>query len=106
MNCKRCGVKNSKEYQMGETYKGIDFHHNPPEFMFEENCWKGDLIPLCRDCHVWIHKEIKLIMFKYSNLFKFVNQEDGLWKHIIGEKRKECIKEIKLLGESIINGNP
>lgn len=105
MKCYRC-AKDYSEYtfKSGETYLGIDDHHHPPQFMFEEGSWVGKLIPVCRSCHVEIHKEIKQIMFRHSNLFKFVNQEDWLWKHIFGDSRRKCIEEVNNMLE-VMDGN-
>lgn len=101
MKCQRCnGDFQENSFIPGKRYLEIDLHHSPPQFMTEEDkFWEGDLIPLCRECHVWIHAEIKKIMFKHSNLFNFINQEWWLWKHVFGKPRKECIKEVIKLGE-------
>ena len=76
MICDRCGNKNV-EWISGKTYKGLDIHHNPPEFIsnFLKEKWSGEFYNLCRECHVNLHKEIKQILFKNSNLIKFVNSE-------------------------------
>jgi hypothetical protein len=72
------------EWKSGETYEGLDRHHNPPEFMFKrgEQKWFGEMLSLCRKHHVEIHREIKQILFRHSSLIKFVNSEDWLCKHI------------------------
>jgi predicted HNH restriction endonuclease len=99
MICSKCkkdfsGIK----AQNGITYEGIDEHHNPPEFMLDE--WKGEMIPLCRNCHKKLHEKILEIMFKHSNLFKPKKSEHWTWMAIIPNKRNTCVEEvIKFTGD-------
>lgn len=92
--CQKCKKDFSEnKWVSGETYKGIDFHHNPPQFMFENlDDWEGDFLELCRDCHKELHKEILKIMFEHSNLFKFKNSEYWTWKAITN--KTECRNNI------------
>ena len=89
--CEKCGLVGER-WESGKTYLGIDEHHNPPEFMLK--AWKGKLIPLCRDHHKELHKEIIKIMFKHSNLLKTSKGEHWIWLHILPIKRRDCIKEV------------
>lgn len=66
----------NSEWKSGETYEGLDRHHNPPEFMFKEKEeWFGEMLLLCRKHHVELHREIKKILHKNSNRGTFVNSE-------------------------------
>lgn len=99
MKCAYC-LKDFEEnsYVKGQTYKAIDYHHSPPVFTFHKDNiqWSGDLIPLCRDCHVSIHKEIKNILFTNSTLLKFINSEEWLWNYILPINREKARNEILL----------
>lgn len=93
MKCTKCNQDFSDaQYKQGETYKGIDYHHNPPTFMMEK--WEGMIIPLCREHHVEIHREIKKIMFKHSSLMKPKNSEHWTWIAILPKDRKKVIRGV------------
>ncbi len=93
MICEKCKKDFSdKKWEKGETYEGIDSHHNPPEFMLDK--WKGNMIDLCRKHHREIHDFILDIMFKHSTLFKPLKSEHWMWVNIIPYKREECIEEV------------
>ncbi|HUS51498.1 MAG TPA: hypothetical protein VMZ91_15115, partial [Candidatus Paceibacterota bacterium] len=71
----------------------IEEHHNPPEFMLE--IWKGELIDLCRDCHILkLHPLITEIINKYSNKLKPTKSMDWAWKYVPSENKEKCRKEI------------
>jgi len=92
MKCEKCGKDFEYKAEKGITYKGIDYHHNPPEFMLEK--WAGEIIPLCRKDHVKLHKKIKEIMFKHSTCLKMINSEHWLWLKTLPMNREGCIKEV------------
>ena len=81
--------------QQKVTYKGIDIHHNPPKeiikFLKEE--WKGELYPLCRECHKKLHIEITKILKKYSNKPKY-NSDYWLMLNSTINKLNEAKEEI------------
>jgi len=95
--CEKCNADfsevNAEKYK---TYEGIDEHHNPPEFMFEKGeKWNGRFIKLCRKCHTELHKEIREIMFKHSNLFKPKNSDHWIWIAVLPINRIKCREEVK-----------
>jgi len=96
MICKKCyGDFSEIKAEKNKTYTGIDYHHNPPTFMFfEGELFIGDIIPLCRKCHRELHDIILKIMFRYSNLFKFKKSEYQNWIGIIGDKKEKCRIEV------------
>jgi len=99
MKCEKCGDDNFKEWKSGETYKGLDEHHNPPEFITERlgEKWEGERYLLCRECHILIlHKIIKQILFRNSNSAKFVNSEYWLMN-------KMTLEQLKIAREEIYN---
>ena len=76
MKCEKCGRDIESEWKSGVTYEGIDYHHNPPQFLMDN--WKGDLLKLCRDCHTGkngLHKQILILMNKKANTLKFNGSE-------------------------------
>ena len=83
MKCEKCGEHNFKEWKSGETYEGLDEHHNPPEFITKAlgEEWKGERHLLCRRCHITdLHKHIKRILWRNSSSSKFINSETWLMK--------------------------
>lgn len=109
IECDKCkGLYDSNSWERGLTYKGIDKHHNPPEFISERlgEPWSGEFYNLCRKCHVDLHKEIKQILFRNSNCFKFVNSEFWLMQHMTLQNIKKAKEEIYLFTkEWVKNGN-
>lgn len=92
MICEKCRQDFSDViYEQNKTYKGIDYHHSPPTFTFTKDKlkWEGDLIPLCRNCHVEIHKEIKRIIFENTTLLKFNNSEEWTWNFLLPANRSK-----------------
>jgi len=106
MKCAKCSKKNIA-WESGKTYKGLDKHHNPPEFLSNKlgEEWSGEFYMLCRDCHVELHREIKQILFKNSNSMKFIDSEDWLMKKMCINQIKEAQKEIYDFTKEWINGN-
>ena len=96
IKCIKCNKKFEKnQFQRGKKYLGIDEHHNPPEFMFEKDeRWFGEIINLCRKCHVELHELIRNIMFEHSNLFKKNNSDYWIWIKVLPCDRKKCREEI------------
>ena len=107
IRCSKCNCNlNNKEWKKGKTYEGLDYHHNPPQFMFEDKKeWKGELIPLCRKCHKELHTKIREIMFKYSNLFKPNKSDYWNWIKVIGKDRIKCREEVFSFTKRWLNGN-
>lgn len=94
--CHRCSSIHNEKWKRYKTYKGIDQHHNPPEFIsvFLEEEWSGEFYNLCRDCHTKLHKEIKKILNKHSNSLKFINSEYWTLKKMTSAQIKEAKEEI------------
>lgn len=95
MKCDKCGHDEFPEWKSGETYLGLDKHHNPPEeisrFLKEE--WSGEFFSLCRPCHIKLHKEITNILKKYSSSPRY---NSDFWLMF-----KSTPKEIKQAKEEI-----
>lgn len=81
MKCDKCKKDFSEEiWESGKTYKGIDEHHNPPQFMFEdEEVWKGVLYNLCREHHRFLHDKIIKILNQEAGTLKFLKSEYYVW---------------------------
>lgn len=107
--CAKCKKRKQDfpEWKNGETYIGLDLHHNPPEFIsdYMNEEWSGEKFFLCRGCHQELHKQILLIMFKHSTLSKPKNSEYWTWQSIIPSKRKEMIDEIVKFTRGWIDGD-
>ncbi len=77
IECEKCNdLWDSNTWESGVTYKGIDKHHNPPEFIsnFFKEKWSGEFYNLCRKCHRDLHNEILIILNKHSTSFKFIKR--------------------------------
>jgi len=74
--CAKCWNFNEK-WVSGETYEGLDCHHNPPQFFadFLKKTWSGIYYNLCRKCHRKLHDEIIIILNKKARTMKFVKSE-------------------------------
>jgi hypothetical protein len=96
--CVRCNRIFTDKWIVNKTYKGIDRHHNPPEFIsnFLKESWSGEFYYLCRDCHVELHREIRRILHKNSNSLKFINSDDWLLKKMTINQIKKAKDEIYL----------
>lgn len=104
MKCNKCKKEFfNGEWKSGETYKGIDEHHNPPKFMME--IWKGKFYNLCRDCHRELHDEIIKILNDEANTLKFVNSEHWVWLKIIPKNRLKATKRVFKFTEEWVNGD-
>jgi len=96
VECDKCQRSNFSSWKLGETYDGIDIHHNPPEFIsdFFKESWSGEFYFLCRKCHVELHREIKQILHKNSKAIKFVNSEYWLMQKMTPSQIKKAKEEI------------
>ena len=111
--CQKCDKLNVG-WVSGETYLGLDEHHNPPEFMFKyesdsysgthfikSDPWKGEIYTLCRDCHTGLkglHRTVIIpFLFKKSGLLKKNGSEYWLWKHILPKEKIAVREEIFVL---------
>jgi len=94
MKCSKCSLEiMPKEYT--DLYR-IENHHLHPSFM-DNPKGLGELIPLCRDCHILkLHPLITEIIIKYSNLLNRKNKNySWIWKYHVSHTNKEkCIKEV------------
>jgi len=102
MICEHCkkdfsGIK----AEQGITYEGIDYHHNPPEFMVDK--WKGELLKLCRKCHKELHIKIREIMFKHSTLFKPNKSDYWTWIKVLPCDREKCVNEVIKYTKELVN---
>lgn len=97
MICDKCKKDFSYiKWKSKETYKGIDVHHNPPEFIsdyFKEK-WSGEFYNLCRDCHVKLHHQIKKLLNKKAGTLKFINSEYWVMKRMSPIQIKESKRDI------------
>ncbi|MEX2017261.1 MAG: hypothetical protein WD876_02210 [Candidatus Pacearchaeota archaeon] len=97
MICQKGNHEIESDWKSRETYRGIDRHHNPPEFMFKDTKkekWTGEMLDICRKHHIELHKEIKKIMYRNSNSLKFINSEDWLMKKMSSEQIVRARKEV------------
>ena len=97
INCNKCKkLFGSKEWKSGETYKAIDKHHNPPEFLsnFFKEKWSGEFYNLCRKCHRELHDKILIILNNNSNSSKFIKSEYWIMQKMTPNKIKESQEEI------------
>jgi hypothetical protein len=95
--CKKCGSLN-KPAEKGITFEGLDEHHNPPRYMFDNrNTWNGELYWLCRKHHtgiLGIHKTIILpILLNNMTSIRFNGSEEYIWRNLIIPSKKEIIKK-------------
>lgn len=92
MRCGKCLKEKYKEWKSGETYEGIDNHHNPPELTTEKGeQWVGEIIPLCRKHHKELHKKITELIREYS-MRKKGKSDYWLWLYV--NDRLKCRNEI------------
>jgi hypothetical protein len=103
MKCDKCKKEIESKWKSGETYEGIDYHHNPPQFMVNE--WHGKIYALCRKCHTELHKEIRKILNEVAETLKFVNSEHWVWIKMSPIKQWKAVDEITKFTEVWINGN-
>jgi len=104
MICDKCKRNFEEKAEKNKTYEGIDYHHNPPIFMFEKNeMWAGKIVLLCRKHHRELHDEILKIMFKHSNLFKPKKSEHWTWIAILPCNRKKVIEEVMKFTKGWLN---
>ena len=96
MKCDKCKEDINVIWKSRETYKGIDKHHNPPEFLsnFLKEKWSGEFYYFCRDCHRKLHNEIIILLNKKTNTSKFINSEFWVIQKINLKLIKESQTEI------------
>jgi hypothetical protein len=109
--CEKCKTKNTI-WKSGETYKGLDEHHNPPKHMFEwiGDIWRGNIFTLCRECHtgkLGLHKIIiapKLL--SYVGIQRNYESEFWICKHMTPDAMRKARDEIFLLSKKWVeNGD-
>lgn len=103
MKCDKCKKEFDEEWKVGETYKSIDEHHNPPKFMMKK--WKGKLLNLCRKHHRELHDKIIIILNDYSNLLKFNKSEYWVWIRMIKEEKRKARQEVIKFTRGWLNVN-
>jgi len=101
--CDYCNHCFKMKAEKGVTYNGIDEHHNPPQFMFEEDeSWVGELLNLCRKHHRELHDEIIKILNEEARTLKFIKSEYWVWiKMNLNQRRKARDRIFKFTGEWI-----
>lgn len=92
--CEKCGKINSP-WKSGVKFEGLDEHHNPPEFMFNEGeKWTGEMLTLCRECHTGkkgIHQKIIIpFLNNFVGNLKANGNEHWLWIKVIPCDRMFC----------------
>lgn len=92
LECDYCHHLFKIKARQGITYKGIDEHHNPPQFMLDN--WEGEVYYLCREHHRKLHDEIIKIMNRIAETLKFVNSEHWVWVKMNKLKQNECVREV------------
>jgi len=93
MKCEKCKKDFSEHiWENGKTYKGIDEHHNPPQFLMEN--WKGKTYNLCRKCHRNLHDLIIDMMNKKANTLKFIKSEYWVMQKLTPKQKKELCEEV------------
>jgi len=102
MKCDKCGNDFSGYiYEKGETYNGIDEHHNPPKFLMRN--WEGKFYNLCRGCHRKLHDEIIIILNKVAGTLKFNKSEHWVTKKMSPNQIEEARKIVYIFTEEWIN---
>ncbi len=95
MRCDFCKEEFNQKAEQGITYVGIDEHHNPPQFMFEDNeKWTGEYYNLCRKNQRQLHDEIIKILNEELGTLKFVNSEHQIWIRMNLIQRKKSRERV------------
>lgn len=83
-------------WESGKKYTGIDRHHNPPEFITKRlgELWKGEILNLCREHHVQLHREIKIILNRIAGTLKFVNSEHWILQKMNLQQVRSAKEEV------------
>ena len=110
INCEKCRKEfdtSSEDYwESGKIFEGIDRHHNPTEEIYRilKQEWNGEFYNLCRDCHQILHKEIILILKKYSMKPKY-DSAHWLMKYMTPSKIISAMEEIYGFTNKWVNGD-
>ena len=99
LQCSYCGeLFENTDYEKGETFKGIDEHHNPPKFLTGEKEWNDfegrHFLNLCRKHHRELHDEIIIILNKIARTLKFNKSEHWVCQKLTPTQKKEATKEV------------
>lgn len=94
MLCEKCGGDFEEfVYEKGETYKGIDGHHNPPTFLMKVN-WEGEIHNLCREHHRELHDKIIVILNSIARTLKFIKSEHWVLQKMSPKQIEEARKVV------------
>ena len=91
MRCDKCGGDFDEKAEKYKTYKGIDVHHNPPQFLMDK--WEGETYNLCRKCHRELHDEIIKILNQVAHTLKFNKNEYWVCQQM-SPNEKEIAKQV------------
>jgi len=99
LQCSYCGQWfENTDYEKGETFKGIDEHHNPPKFLTSEKEWFNfegkELLNLCREHHRKLHDEILIILNRIAGTLKFNRSEYWLTQKLSAIQKQQATKEV------------
>lgn len=97
MICEKCKKDFSDvKWKSGETYEGLDRHHNPPEFISEylNESWSGEFYDLCRKDHRELHDELLKILNEIAGTLKFLNSEYWVCKKMSPQQKEESKKKM------------
>ena len=95
MKCDFCVKDFEEKAKQGVTYEGIDEHHNPPSFMFEDDeIWEGELYNLCRNHHRKLHDKIIKILNEEAKTLKFIKSEHWVWVKMSLNQRKKARERV------------
>ena len=103
VKCDKCGKSIFRDWVSGETYEGLDEHHNPPQFTLKE--WKGEFVYLCRKCHRELHDEILILMNKKAGTLKFIKSEFWVMKRMNEQQKEELSQEVYDFTKEWLNGD-
>ena len=107
VKCDKCKkISDTNDWESGTSYEGNDRHHNPPEeiYRFLKLKWVGEMFNLCRKCHTDLHKEITLMLKKYSNAPRY-NSDYWLMKNSTIGKIIEAKDKIYLFTKKWVGKN-
>ena len=92
--CIKCNKENT-QWVSGEKFEGLEEHHNPPRYMFENRKrWEGEIFTLCDECHEKLHQEVIIPFLNVvAGTLKKNGSEHWLWNKLILEYKRENTKE-------------
>ena len=92
MKCQKCGIEIEPENYTDLIR--IEGHHLHPKVL-DNPQGLGEIIDLCRDCHIEeLHPLILEIVKKYSYKLKHTNGIYSEWKFVFPKNRDKCINEV------------